>query len=462
MVEINGFDITLARGDSLFLRIDLAGRDLPEGTDAVFSLKKNVRSDEVLLQKRFDASDEKVSIVLYPAETNLEPGLYYWDLRLQIPQETGGYEVVTPMDYAAFYVADVVGTEIGANGDPGANPDLPVLQEALNRAELVIAAANEAASRAERAADAHAPKIGENGNWMLWNSEAGAYVDSGVLSVGTAEELVHVDAEKLGGKAPEYYLQPRNLLDNSDFRVAQAGYGAYHGNSKYACDRWLDTYGFGVFGYEEGYGLYVAKGDNHAYLEQRLEYPERLTGKSCTLAMKLSDGNVYTCNGVMVGNNELVARFSGANWELDLRGDRVQFVVTDGYVYVQWMALYAGTYTAETLPPYVPKGYAAELAECQRYAYITGSGNWLTGLRVGGHGLVVPLEIPVSMRSRPTVDGVFQAYVSGTEWDSIELATVGYDASTGYVHNIVFTVPDTLAVHDCCIVSGIVGLFADL
>lgn len=270
------------------------------------------------------------------------------------------------------------------------------------------------------------------------------------------------NAQMLGGKAPEYYLQPRNLLDNSDFRVAQAGYGAYHGNSKYACDRWLDTYGFGVFGYEEGYGLYVAKGDNHAYLEQRLEYPERLTGKSCTLAMKLSDGNVYTCNGVMVGNNELVARFSGANWELDLRGDRVQFVVTDGYVYVQWMALYAGTYTAETLPPYVPKGYAAELAECQRYAYITGSGNWLTGLRVGGHGLVVPLEIPVSMRSRPTVDGVFQAYVSGTEWDSIELATVGYDASTGYVHNIVFTVPDTLAVHDCCIVSGIVGLFADL
>ena len=25
------------------------------------------------------------------------------------------------------------------------------------------------------------------------------------------------DSSKLGGKAPEYYLQPRNLLDNSDF-----------------------------------------------------------------------------------------------------------------------------------------------------------------------------------------------------------------------------------------------------
>ena len=26
------------------------------------------------------------------------------------------------------------------------------------------------------------------------------------------------NSEKLGGKSPEYYIQPRNLLDNSDFR----------------------------------------------------------------------------------------------------------------------------------------------------------------------------------------------------------------------------------------------------
>ena len=34
---------------------------------------------------------------------------------------------------------------------------------------------------------------------------------------------------------------------------------------------------------------------------------------------------------------------------------------------IEWAALYEGSYTAETLPPYVPNGYAAELAECQRY-----------------------------------------------------------------------------------------------
>ena len=42
-----------------------------------------------------------------------------------------------------------------------------------------------------------------------------------------------------------------NLLDNSDFRIAQAGYGGMHGTQKYACDRWYDTYGFGSFSFDE-------------------------------------------------------------------------------------------------------------------------------------------------------------------------------------------------------------------
>ena len=47
------------------------------------------------------------------------------------------------------------------------------------------------------------------------------------------------DAQSLGGKAPEYYLQPRNLLDNSDFRnpVNQRGQTSYA--DKYGIDRWI-------------------------------------------------------------------------------------------------------------------------------------------------------------------------------------------------------------------------------
>jgi hypothetical protein len=42
-------------------------------------------------------------------------------------------------------------------------------------------------------------------------------------------------------------------------------------------------------------------------------------------------------------------------------GDNVTF---------EWVALYEGEYTAETLPSYVSKGYAAELLACQMYYHI--------------------------------------------------------------------------------------------
>ena len=52
MVNINGLDITLTRGDSLNLRVDLEGRDLPEGSIAEMTVKRSVRSRSVLLRLR--------------------------------------------------------------------------------------------------------------------------------------------------------------------------------------------------------------------------------------------------------------------------------------------------------------------------------------------------------------------------------------------------------------------------
>ena len=44
-----------------------------------------------------------------------------------------------------------------------------------------------------------------------------------------------------------------------------------------------------------------------------------------------------------------------------------RFLIRESAAYIRWAALYEGAYTADTLPAYVYKGYAAELAECQRY-----------------------------------------------------------------------------------------------
>lgn len=153
MVTINGYDIELTRGDTLFLRVDLSGRDLPEGTDAVFTVKKNVRSDEVILRKRFDASDEVLGIRLSSRETRLDPGVYVWDVRLQIPQEDGTVEVYTPMEYAAFVVLESVGEPMEED-DADVTVDVQLL---IKEARTAIEQANAAAAHAEAAAEAALP-----------------------------------------------------------------------------------------------------------------------------------------------------------------------------------------------------------------------------------------------------------------------------------------------------------------
>lgn len=153
MVTFNGYDVELSRGDTLALKIELDGRDLPEGTDGVFTIKKRINMDEVVLQKRFDASDEVLTVVLDADETNIDPGTYYWDVRLQIPLENGGYEVYTPMEYAAFVVLPVVGVDIGTDGSNMVNPDLPVLQVVLAEMRQAIQDANDATDKANEAAN---------------------------------------------------------------------------------------------------------------------------------------------------------------------------------------------------------------------------------------------------------------------------------------------------------------------
>ena len=71
---------------------------------------------------------------------------------------------------------------------------------------------------------------------------------------------------------------------------------------------------------------------------------------------------------------------------------------------VRWAALYEGEYTAETLPPYVPKGYAAELAECLRYyRKIKSNNETFSGYATGGVAYAfIPLQ---TMRIAPTVTG---------------------------------------------------------
>lgn len=183
------------------------------------------------------------------------------------------------------------------------------------------------------------------------------------------------NSAKLGGKAPEYYIQPRNLLDNSDFRnpVNQRGQTDYTSNG-YTIDRWelyMGAVGVSSLGYITTSGQ----------MYQKIAIP---TDKVYTFAIK-NDAGIALVTGIPA-NGIRSATLGNTLIKLARIGGYVEVVIepSEGHnlAGAYWAALYEGSYTVDTLPPYVPKGYAAELAECLRYYELVGVHKYSMG-RIG-------------------------------------------------------------------------------
>ena len=229
------------------------------------------------------------------------------------------------------------------------------------------------------------------------------------------------DSTKLAGKAPEYYIQPYNLLDNSDFvhPVAQAGVNGAHGATGYAVDRWMLTSGATVSQAADGLKIVSDKTSWTAGIQQRIEakrFADVMTFAvrgvfpvACRLFVYIGSGTTNFGTAYFQGDaaeRTLVLKLTKPD---GLTGDEVVNVYispdtgsTGTAAVVSWAALYEGEYTAETLPPYVPKGYAAELAECLRYyRRITATNETFAGYCANGVSYcMIPLQ---TMRMKPSL-----------------------------------------------------------
>ena len=218
-----------------------------------------------------------------------------------------------------------------------------------------------------------------------------------------------VNSAKLGGKAPEYYIQPRNLLDNSDFRkpVNQREKTSYSGTT-YTIDRWLVQTDTGTASIGNN-GLTLATNDSTSC--KIIQYVEKLDfNKVYTFVIKDTSENVYLIHSVPNERNEEKTSFGSMTVNTtNLNNDNksVFSISLDPGTTITliWAALYEGSYTADTLPPYVPKGYAAELAECRRYAKRIGGA--LAGIAHGyesGKAYATIFTSGPKMRIGPSVD----------------------------------------------------------
>ena len=287
----------------------------------------------------------------------------------------------------------------------------------------------------------------------------------GIYPLTTADQIIKADgsrleqngkiisdsamtADKLAGKSPEYYIQPYNLLDNSDFihPVAQAGVNGAHGATGYAVDRWNRTNGATVSQAEDGLKIVSDKTSWTAGIQQKIEakrFADVMTFAVRGVFPVACRLYVYTGSSTAFGT----AYFQGDAAERTLvvkltkpdglTGDEVVNVyispdtdTTGTAAVVRWAALYEGEYTAETLPPYVPKGYAAELAECLRYyRKIKANSETFSGYAANGMAYAfIPLQ---KMRIAPTATGGGKFYYTLGSAQGTTIATAtAHNANT--------------------------------
>lgn len=263
------------------------------------------------------------------------------------------------------------------------------------------------------------------GNFLVGNGESKLTekTPAEVLSIiGARPDTWTPTAEEVGAATPAEVTAavkkaaPVNLLDNSDFTnlVAQAGFIKTHGGHvSYFADRW--QLAGHQLSYDESSRTITFPGGGLSQLIQAIA--KDLSGKPVTLAIKAGNvsGNVYLTESgaesghadVQIQNGITVHRFTGGANAIIWSGEQSGLII-------DWVALYEGDYTAETLPEYHPKGYAHELMECQRY-YL--GERTIIARNAGSTYAIANYNYPVTMRVNPTITfiGPVRNFLSGAD-----------------------------------------------
>lgn len=191
-----------------------------------------------------------------------------------------------------------------------------------------------------------------------------------------------------------------NLLDNSWFvnPINQRGLTQYTGNM-YTIDRWY-TYSVNANTVvNNGYITITTSA-----LMQRLNIDP---DKTYTAAVKKPDGTVVIASGTFTQG--FGSATIGIRCSMDAGYCRFLIEHGIGSSGLLWAALYEGAYTADTLPAYQYKGYAAELAECMRYYQVFGKKRLVQSTQPNG-GFSISERFAIPMRVAPTITGTYVAW----------------------------------------------------
>lgn len=200
----------------------------------------------------------------------------------------------------------------------------------------------------------------------------------------------------------------RNLLDNPNFAIAQAGYNGAHGTATYVADRWKNLYPqYGTASVSNG--ALIISGSN-CYVGQAIENVNNLNGQWITFAANVDGADV--AGSLQLDTSQTYQLFVDMQPDFYLQTASTSFFCirsgSDTQKTVENVRLLYGSYTPKTLPPWEEPDYVTELIKCQRY-YIrfNTSGNGTntvlgSGIASGATTSQVVISTPCEMRIVPS------------------------------------------------------------
>ena len=270
---------------------------------------------------------------------------------------------------------------------PDASAATDAANEAARLANHNAVAASDAATRANRAAQNIDPVT----------ATASVGVSPAVQVVETSPGIRFDFTIPQGKQGEPGKSSAGSLCDNGYFLhpVNQRGKNSYDGSGAktYTIDRWYTAdSGSGIVTVSDN-GVTVKAG---CHIMQEIpkealqEYPSEV-GLAYTAVARDVNGNVHINDSSV---NISIADVTGI------------LTITLGAGTWEYVALYKGEYNASNIPGYMPKGFATELINCQRYfMYLHPNRAMLYGNSgsASGTGARLFLPTPVQMRLNPTV-----------------------------------------------------------
>lgn len=227
-----------------------------------------------------------------------------------------------------------------------------------------------------------------------------------------------------------------NLLDNSDFRnpVNSRGKTSYSiDGNEYTIDRWKTQYSTGLT-IENGYINVIGGWQIYQTIKNPKDGVYTFAAEIRINSIGDNQPNMYISDGTEVLLDAPIGQWKTYILQYDLssiESDNISFSLSarggnnsNASISARWAAMYKGSYTADTLPSYVPKGKRVEMLNC--------------GISLAPHNLLDNSDFrnPVNQRGQSSYNGITYTIDRWRSWDSNNTTTLNDGSISVSVHMV--------------------------